>query len=80
MDRDGIKDLIYGSMRELMRNHDYYYHSNVSESYSEWTPAGEKALIEHMNMMARLIKKAEHADLEARARQLVMDTIKGDAK
>lgn len=80
MDRAGIKDLIYGAVRELIRNPDYYYHSSVSERFSEWTPAGEKALIEHMTMMACLIKKADHAELEARARQLVMDTIKGDAE
>jgi hypothetical protein len=78
MDKSALKDVTYGSIRELMRNPDYYYHSNVSSDFSYWTESGKTALLEHLQMIAWLMFRTEHDELDARAKQLVMDSLKGD--
>jgi hypothetical protein len=78
MDKDAIKELIYGGLMELMRDRKHYYHSTVSASYSHWTEAGEKALAEYMNMMGWAMLEAEERELDQRAKSIVMKSLKGD--
>jgi len=78
MDKGAIKELIYGGLMELMRDRKYYYHSTVSASYSHWTEAGEKALAEYMNMMGWAMLEAEERELDQRAKDIVMKSLKGD--
>ena len=77
MQKGAIKDLIYGGIEEILNNRNYYYHSSVGAGYSHLTDEGKEAVAEFMNLMAWKIKEANEADLEKRAKQQVMDALKG---
>jgi hypothetical protein len=81
MNREAIKDLIYGGILELMHNRNYYYagYASISSpSFGCWTDEGKKALSEFMGSMAYLMLKAEIEELDRRAKDLVFKHLKGD--
>lgn len=78
MDKQAVKDLIFGGVCELMRNRKYYYYSSVGQSYSHWTDEGKEALHEYMTVMGWKLKEAEEADLKERSKQLVLNGLKGE--
>ena len=77
--KKATKDLVYGGMLELMRNRTYYYHSTVGSEYSHWTEEGKEALAEYMNFMAFKMLQAEEADLRKRAKEMTMNSLKGES-
>ena len=79
VDKPALKELIFGGVQELMRNRKYYYHSGVSANYSYWTEAGKDALSEYMNMMGWMILEAENKELDQRAKDIVVKTLKGES-
>ena len=78
MQKGAIKDLIYGGVEEILNNRNYYYHSSVGRDYSHLTDDGKVAIVEFMDLMAWKIKEANEADLERRAKQQVLDALKGE--
>jgi hypothetical protein len=76
MKKAAIKDLVYGGLEELINNRAYYYHSSIGQSYSHLTDDGKEALVEFMDMIAWKIREAENADLDQRAKQQVLDSLK----
>lgn len=70
---------MFGGINELMRNRTYYYHSTVGINYSHWTEEGQKALVEYMNVMGWKLKEAEEAELNRRAKELVIKGLKGES-
>jgi hypothetical protein len=76
MEKSAIKDLIYGGIEEMVQNRRYYYSSSVGRDYSHFTDEGKEALVEFMGLMAYQIRRAEEQDLDARAKQQVLDTLK----
>ncbi len=78
MQKGAIKDLIYGGVEEILNNRNYYYHSSVGAAYSHLTDDGKVAIVEFMDLMAWKIKEANEADLERRAKQQVLDALKGE--
>jgi hypothetical protein len=76
MEKSAIKDLIYGGIEEMVQNRRYYYSSSVGRDYSHFTDEGKGALVEFMGLMAYQIRRAEEQDLDARAKQQVLDTLK----
>jgi len=76
MDRPAIKDLLYGGMIELMRNRQYYYNSGVNSTYNNWTEEGKAALADYMNLVAGKMWEAEQAELDARAKELVLKELR----
>ena len=77
MHKSAVKDLTYGGLLELVNNPRYYYHSSVGHSYSHFTNDGKDALDEFMHLMAWKMREAEEADLERRAKEQVLATLKG---
>jgi hypothetical protein len=73
MDRHVVKDLIYGGISELMQDKRYFYHSTISSYYCYWTEDGERAIIEYLTLMASSMAAADQAQLDTRAKELVMD-------
>lgn len=73
MERESIKDLLYGGLCELMQNRRYFYHSSVTADYSHWTDEGEKAMVQYVTMMAARMLEADQEQLDQRAKELVMD-------
>jgi hypothetical protein len=77
MEKAAIKDITYGGLLELMNNPRYYYNSRVGQDYSHWTDLGKDALVEYMNSVAYKMIQAEEADLDKRAKNMVMGALKG---
>lgn len=78
MDKNAIKDLIYGGVNELIHNDKYYRHSPVGADYCRFTDVGEVALKEFMSHMAVILRRAEDESLDRRAKDLVLKGLKGE--
>jgi hypothetical protein len=78
MDAELIKELIYGSIKELSRNRKYYYYSSVGSNYSHWTEEGKIVLSDFMNLMVHKLHESEENELDKRARALVINGLKGE--
>lgn len=79
MDRGVIKELMYGGIQELMRNRKYYYRSSVGANYSHWTDEGRVALAEYTNIMACKMLEAEEAEIRQKAKEMVIQGLKGES-
>lgn len=78
MDKQAVKDLIYGGLTELLNNKSFYYTSSIGSEYNKFTEEGEQALKEFMSVMAVKLKQAENDSLDKRAKDIVMKTLKGE--
>ena len=76
MEKQAIKELLYGGVNELMQNRRYYYRSSVGSNYSHWTDEGRVAMEKFIKDMTQYIYDAEQAALDERARDLVMKELK----
>ena len=77
MDKQAVKDLTYGGMLELLNNPRMFYKSSVGRDYCHLTDAGKAAVAEYMDLMAWKIIQAEEADLDRRAKEMVIKELKG---
>lgn len=77
MEKGAMKDLIYGGIEEIINNQRYYYHSSVGSNYCHFTEQGKEAVSEFMELMAYKVRAANEADLERRAKEQVMNALKG---
>jgi hypothetical protein len=73
MHKDAVKHLLYGGLSELMQNSEYYYHSPVGSDYCHWTEEGERVMVGFVTIMATRMLEADQAQLDMRAKELVMD-------
>ena len=71
---------MYGGVMELMKNPAYYYYSVVGPEYCHWTTEGEKALAEYMTLVGRQMIVTEEKELDKRAKDMVLKTLKGEVK
>lgn len=78
MEKEMIKDIIYGGINEMMNNRKFYYRSEVGPRYSNWTKEGQEALMEYVHSMAAYIHTAEDKLLDKRAKTLVIKGLKGE--
>jgi hypothetical protein len=78
MEKGAIKDLIYGGMEEILNNSRYYHHSSVGRDYSHLTDSGKQAVIEFMDLMGWKIREANELDLDRRAKEQVLASLKKD--
>ena len=78
MDKQAIKDVMFGGLSELMKNRKYYYFSSVGSNYCHFTEDGQKALQEYMTLMGAKLCEAEEAELNRRAKDLVIKGLKGE--
>jgi hypothetical protein len=80
MNRAAIKDLLYGGLMEIMRNRQYYYHSGINSTYNHFTDEGHEAVKEYLSLIAAKMMEAEHQELDARAKELVLKELKNSEK
>lgn len=80
MDKESIKDLLFGSIQELSRNRKYYYQSSIGIDYSYWTDDGVTAIKDFLNIIAIKMREAENEELDRRAKDLVVKGLKGEYK
>lgn len=76
MEKQAIKDLMYGGISELMQRRDYYYHSDINPLYSHWTDQGAEVLKNYVNDISRYIWDAEQEALDQRAKDIVLNELK----
>ena len=72
-----IKNLLYGSIRELTRNRTYYYDSSYRP---HWTEDGKRVIGDLMDLYAEKIQVAIKEADEQRSKDMVMNTLKGENK
>ncbi len=72
MDRQALKDLLYGGIEEMTKNQKLYYNSSIGAHYNHWTEDGKKNLSEFMNMIACEMAKCRQIEDEERSKQLVL--------
>lgn len=77
MDRDTIKDALYGSIVGLMDNSSNFYKSSVL-SYSHFTDEGRVALADMVSLFVEEILKEEQRQLDSRAKEMVINGLKGE--
>jgi hypothetical protein len=78
MEKQAIKEVMYGGIKELMNNRHYYYRSSVSKEFSHFTTEGTEAVQSFIVDMARYITEAENKELDQRAKDMVMKELKGE--
>jgi hypothetical protein len=78
MDKQAIKELMYGGIKELMNNRHYYYKSAVSKDFSSFTTEGREVVQNFVVDIARYISEAEERELDRRAKDMVMKELKGE--
>lgn len=78
MNKDAVKDLMFGGVAELMKNKQFYYFSSVGPQYCHWTDEGREALQAYMELMAFKFHEAEQESLNKRAKELVIKGLKGE--
>lgn len=78
MEKQAIKELMYGGIKEIMNNGKYYYRSSVGKEYSNFTNAGKEVVNEFVQDLAGYITAAENAELDQRAKDMVLKELKGN--
>ena len=76
MEKQAIKELMYGGINELMQNRRYYYNSNIGKNYSHWTDEGKVAMESFMREMTQYIYDAEQRSLNERAKEQTLQALK----
>lgn len=77
MNKDAVKDIIYGGIKEIIGNRKYCYESFYPDN-SKLTDEGKAVIIEFMELAANKIIEVERKELDRRAKDLVIDNLKGD--
>lgn len=76
MEKQAIKDLMYGGINEMMQNRRYYYRSSVGKNYSHWTEEGKVAMEKFVHDMTQYVWDAEENALDKRAKDMVLKELK----
>jgi hypothetical protein len=76
MEKQAIKELMYGGLKEIMTNNRYYYRSSVGKEYSSFTESGKLVVQEFVTDLAGYITAAENAELDQRAKDMVLKELK----
>jgi hypothetical protein len=78
MDKEAVKNLMFGGFCELTRDSRFYHHSTVGPEYCHFTDRGKIAVTDFMTQMAVNLNKAEE-DLNKRAKEMVIKGLKGES-
>lgn len=76
MNKEAVKDMMFGGLHELIRNRKFYYYSSVGSQFSHWTDDGKQAVLEYMELMARKMREAEEVELNERAKEMTFSALK----
>ena len=78
MEKDVVKDLMWGGLIELMNNKEFYYRSSVGPEYGHWTDRGTSVMMAFMSSMTKQMVAAEEQELNRRAKEMVIKGLKGE--
>lgn len=72
-----IEKMMVGSIKEILKDRQYFYHSSIGPEYCHLTEAGNRAILDIVNLLgSRLSVAIEKEDIE-RSKKLVLDELKG---
>jgi predicted GIY-YIG superfamily endonuclease len=78
LEKNAVKELLYGGLNEILQNRHYYYNSSIGSKYNHFTDAGKVALEEYIKNMSAMMLAAEEISLNKRAKELVIKGLKGE--
>ena len=78
LEKTAVKELLYGGIMEIINNREFYYNSRIGSEYNHFTDKGKDAMDEYLKSMASLMLKAEEESLNKRAKELVINGLKGE--
>lgn len=78
LEKAAIKDLLYGGVMEILNNPEFYYNSKISSDYNRFTDRGKVAMEGYLKTVAALMLTAEEESLNKRAKEMVINSLKGD--
>ena len=70
------KDMIYGSLMELVKNQRVWHESSVSPEYSHLTEDGKDAIIHVVEEMFRGMQTIQRQEIKEEAKKQTMDALK----
>lgn len=71
-----VEKMIIGSLKEIVKDRQYFYYSSIGNEYCHLTEEGQRALAEMFNiLLPRLVKAQELEDVE-RSKVLVLEELK----
>ena len=76
MERQALKEVLYGGIEELMSNPRYYYTSSISVEYNHWTDQGRAALAEYIELLSYRIKQCQIEEDIKRSKEIVINELK----
>lgn len=76
MQKEAVKDMLYGGILELMRNDKVYYCSSVGSNFNHFTEDGKQAVNAYLMQMAALMLIAEDELTNKRAKAMVLSELK----
>jgi hypothetical protein len=76
MEKQAIKEIMYGSINELMQNRKFYHRSSIGQQYSHWTDEGRETLFNYIEQITAYIYDAEQKSLDERSKAIMLDTLK----
>ena len=78
MKTQDVEKLLIGSIKELLQDPKYFYHSTVGPDYCHLTQVGNDVILETVNILGpRLLLAMMQEDVE-RSKQMVLDNLKGN--
>ena len=78
LEKNAVKELLYGGIMEILNNREFYYNSRIGGEYNHFTEKGKNAMDEYLKTMANMMLKAEEESLNKRAKEMVINTLKGE--
>lgn len=71
-----LPNQVYAGLFEILKDKNLYYQSGIDSKYDKFTEKGELAVLEWIKFMAPKMVEVEKQELDARAKQLVVEELK----
>lgn len=73
-----LKDMLYGSIKELLNNEKFFYRSSIGGRYSHLSKEGEEAFAQMFTTFLPLIVDAENEALVEKGKKMILSGLKGE--
>lgn len=71
-----LPNQVYAGLFEILKDKNLYYQSGIDSKYDKFTDKGEQAVLEWIKFVAPKMISVEKAELDVRAKQLVVEELK----
>lgn len=77
LDKQAIKDMMYGSLKELGRNQNFYYHSGFGHKYSHIRDEGRDLALSVLQDFVEKILELEERIYDERKKHDTVEALRG---